>query len=351
MVNRQTSVIKTFENIFVEDIPHGNSTYKEHCIDVYHILKQSGVDDYICICGLWHSVYGTDTFNNAYNISRKIVSAAIGKRCEEIVYQFCTMPDRTNTIIHNNVPNRKELLWIEYANLYEQYCRHPNKQLEKIMNDVKEAIENMETAKEDMNKFSILGYQPVKELLSSDICSLVTQYALIKELNSIKDKNVHMDDQVPNSMATYGDSLMESILLQIKPAMEYVTGKTLAPTYSYYRVYRGGAELKKHTDRPSCQYSCTVFFGKNYIKNPDGQWNIFMDGKEVSLDVGDAVVYKGMEREHWRDKFDELEFSYHVQGFFHYVDVNDIHAEWAMDKREFIGRHKRQHPKKYVKLL
>jgi hypothetical protein len=333
MVNRQT-VINTFERIFHEDFVHGNGMYRDHCIGVYDILIENKVSEDICLAGLWHSTFGTENYKPPSLIPVPVVIGAIGETATELVVQFCNLKNRTTSLIHNKeLPNRQELLWIEYANLLEQWRRSPNTQLENIMEAVKNEIN-------DDNKFSSLGYQPVKQILSSEICDLVTQYTLIEELNANHFGSRNEDSQVPGSHATYSDSLMESLLLKLQPAMEYVTGKKLMPTYSYYRVYRGGADLKKHTDRPSCEYSCTVFFGKNYLMNPEGEWAIYMDGNPVVLDVGDAVVYKGMEKEHWRDPWDESEYSTHVQGFFHYVDINGEHKDHALDKRKFIGQKK-----------
>ena len=42
-----------------------------------------------------------------------------------------------------------------------------------------------------------------------------------------------------------------------------------------------------------------------------------MDGKEVILNKGDAIIYNGCKLEHWREPFDG---DYHIQTFLHYVD-------------------------------
>ena len=179
-------------------------------------------------------------------------------------------------------------------------------------------------------------YQPVKEILTADVVNIVTQYALLDELNNFTPEGA--TDQVEGAHSRYGDQLMESLLIQLQPSIEYVAGRKLIPTYSYYRVYRPGHELKQHTDRPSCEISVTVSFGQNYQdQNGKYVWPMFVEGTPVGLEPGDAIVYKGCEAQHWRETFVAPQLSYHIQGFFHYVDANGPHTAHALDKRNFIG--------------
>lgn len=197
-------------------------------------------------------------------------------------------------------------------------------------------------------------YQPVKEILSSEVVDLVTQYALLDEMTNFTPEG--KDQQVAGSHSRYADLLMESLLLKLQPSIEYVSGKTLLPTYSYYRVYRPGQDLKPHVDREACEISATVSFGRNYQGATNYNWGMFVEGTEVVLAPGDAIVYKGCEAEHWREEFKAPEFSYHVQAFFHYVDANGPYKEFALDKRNFIGEPKfktaKSHPvKPYITLV
>lgn len=183
-------------------------------------------------------------------------------------------------------------------------------------------------------------YQPVKEILSKDVVSIASQYALIDELNNPS----FSDKQVPSAHCQYADQLMESILLHLKPAVEFVSGLELLPTYSYYRVYRPGQELLPHVDREACEVSVTVSFNQNY-QDMQGKytWPMFIEGTPVSLDPGDGIVYMGMEAKHWREKFSAPQYSYHIQGFFHYVNANGPYADHVLDKRLYVGQpHKSQ---------
>jgi len=146
---------------------------------------------------------------------------------------------------------------------------------------------------------------------------------LLAEANGKFDSD---KEQVLGSSVIHGHEVCDSLMLQMLPLMQEQTGLELLPTYSFARIYREGQDLKKHTDRPSCEISTTLTLG--YVA--DEIWPIYADGTEVLLDVGDMLIYKGCEVEHWRKPF---KGGVWVQVFLHYVDANGPHKEWAFDKR------------------
>lgn len=170
------------------------------------------------------------------------------------------------------------------------------------------------------------GHVLLKNIVNPELVSTVTRYALLKEAYSFSPD----EKQVVGAHAAYSDYLMESLLIQYKPIVEWATGLDLAPTYSFYRVYRRGQELIKHTDRPSCEISMTVSYGF-YYAGKDYRWPIFMNGTQLNLEQGDAAVYRGCDVEHWREPFDVPQNSYHVQCFYHYVDKNGPYKDYAYD--------------------
>jgi hypothetical protein len=110
-----------------------------------------------------------------------------------------------------------------------------------------------------------------------------------------------------------------------------ITGKELNPTYSYFREYRHGATLSRHTDREACEISLTINLGGD-------PWAFWLEGKRgrsrVSLTAGDAVLYRGLECPHWRNRF---RGGQAFQTFLHYVDRHGRFAEWKFDKRARLG--------------
>ena len=189
-----------------------------------------------------------------------------------------------------------------------------------------------------VEKFLEKKYVLLKNVLGLEVINLISRYALLDEKN---DLTLEEGDspQIHNSHSQYADGLMESLLLEMLPRMEETTGLKLYPTYSYYRVYRPGAILEKHKDRPSCEISTTITFNFDY-QGSDYKYPIFVEGAECNMKPGDLVVYRGCEVEHWREEFKAPEGSYHVQVFLHYVDANGPYAEFKFDRRPFIGYNK-----------
>jgi hypothetical protein len=191
--------------------------------------------------------------------------------------------------------------------------------------------------KDNVEEFKKKGYVLVKNALSKELVDYITQYALFDEMQDFTPDDV----QVVGAHAKYADPVMETLLLKLQKIIEKNTGLKVEPTYSFYRVYRPGDELVPHTDRPACEISITVSLGYDY-KNKKYQWPIYVDGAPCNLMPGDLVCYRGVDLEHWREKFDAPEGSWHVQAFLHYVDINGPYAEHKYDKRESIGSLKKQ---------
>jgi hypothetical protein len=138
------------------------------------------------------------------------------------------------------------------------------------------------------------------------------------------EKFVKADTQVPGSPALYGHKLVDQILVSKIFYMNDLLGERLYPTYCYGRWYKKGAVLPLHTDAEACEVSVSL----NLMGDP---WPIYFtkpDGSAVSvtLNPGDAVIYKGIKSPHWREQFDGFEC---VQVFLHYVTIfgpNYYHA-------------------------
>ena len=171
------------------------------------------------------------------------------------------------------------------------------------------------------------GYKVIKNFLCREEMELLTHYTRLKHRTNFDSFDLKQNDQ--GDTMFYGDPVTDSLLITKKNLMEKETGLTLLPTYTFWRMYTYGADLKKHSDRPSCEYSVTV-----QINSCGTKWPIFMAGKELELENGDAVIYKGCDLEHWREEF---EGDWHSQVFIHYVNKNGPHKEWFKDKRVMLG--------------
>ena len=120
---------------------------------------------------------------------------------------------------------------------------------------------------------------------------------------------------------------MTTLFIDAKPRIEKEMGLKLIETYTYTRLYVYGAELHKHKDRKSCDFSTTMNLGGD-------AWPIFMDGKQVDLQKGDCCIYRGCDIVHWRERFTGTQCG---QVFFHYNDINNPMSSEKYDKKAMLG--------------
>lgn len=171
-------------------------------------------------------------------------------------------------------------------------------------------------------------YKIIKNFLSKEEINLLDKYCNFAHLNNTNN----FDSVQSNNYDTffYTDPMAESLLINKLELVEKEANLKLFPTYSFWRMYTFGADLKPHKDRESCEISVTV-----QIKSCSTfKWPIIMDGKEIELEDGDAVIYNGTDVEHSRN---ELLGDFQAQVFLHYVDQNGPYKDFKFDKRECIG--------------
>jgi len=201
-----------------------------------------------------------------------------------------------------------------------------------------------------MTEFQKKGYVVVKKAVTKATSRFLYNYLILKrEVQKflVYEKYKHVcfdtyggfegeDDMIPDTYGVYADIPMETLLLATQSIVEKKTGLKLNPSYTYARLYKHGDVLKRHKDRFSCEISTTVFLG-------GGQWPIFLakskkentKGVKINLNQGDMLIYKGCDREHWREKFEGVQCG---QVFLHYNDTSTEGAEEnKYDRRPYVG--------------
>ena len=193
-----------------------------------------------------------------------------------------------------------------------------------------------------INDFKNNGYVLVKNFLSKEFCDFAYDYCKMKALVALKlrnsnnvlyKKSIHgtfEDPQAIGCFSIYSDTFMETILKRSLPKIQEITGCELLPTYSYWRLYQKGNELKDHIDRESCEISATLCIGYDSHYS----WPMFIGKKPLVTEPGDIILYKGAELNHYREPF---EGKYHAQAFLHYVDKYGNYKEYNCDSRPTLG--------------
>ena len=179
-----------------------------------------------------------------------------------------------------------------------------------------------------INMFEKNRYTVVENFIEKDhakrLCTYLENNALCKDEPNVTNTT--------NSTAVYGDPVFELLLLDSLEKLQNITNKNLFPTYSYARTYTKDAVLLKHIDRESCEYSISLCLGKD-----NADWPLMLQTHDtheksgISLEIGDALIYKGMELLHWREKY---KGEKQVQVFLHYVDRDGPFSAWIFDKRK-----------------
>ena len=186
----------------------------------------------------------------------------------------------------------------------------------------------------EKNKYVVL-----RDVLDQSVKDILANYVQMKFF-TLKDYEMwggcltpEFDAVQPYSKARYADTFTEALMQYYTSKISEVSGKELAPTYSYLRYYERGQWLIKHKDRPACQYSVTLpLFIYDQEEDP---WEIFIEESPVKLNVGDMLVYKGCDALHWREPH---QGTFQVQAHLHYVDINDpAYRNFKFDKRCSIG--------------
>ena len=205
-------------------------------------------------------------------------------------------------------------------------------------------------------------YTVIRQAVSKDLATFIANYFRMKKqvldtsrkaryispFENILGQYEEADGQIPHTYSAYGNIAMETLMLKCQPSMEKATGLKLYPAYTYARIYKKGDELKRHKDRFSCEISTTMNLGgddwpiylepnakKGGVKPGVGYVSDNTKGVRVDLKPGDMLVYRGVELEHWREKFKGKQC---VQVFLHYNNRKTPGARDNMfDKRPHLG--------------
>jgi hypothetical protein len=203
------------------------------------------------------------------------------------------------------------------------------------------------------------NYHIIKNIVSRELCEFLTNYSFVrrKALIEMQKENlispfdnrfgVFGDPQAPKSIyCIYGDPAFDTLLLKLHPVVEKKIKNKLVLNNSYMRIYEKGVTLHRHKDKDRCKVSLTINLGGNrwpiYLE-PDTKKgkvknNIYYPSKskgiKVELSPGDALIYDGVEMEHWREK---LEGDFCVQVFLHYSLKNKETIKTIYDGRKALG--------------
>ncbi len=83
-------LIESLENLNANSIAHSSTTLLRHLVRTYQLLKKWEAPEYVCISGLYHSIYGTQTFKKFLidPQQREKLRKLVPSDSENLVYYF-----------------------------------------------------------------------------------------------------------------------------------------------------------------------------------------------------------------------------------------------------------------------
>jgi len=146
------------------------------------------------------------------------------------------------------------------------------------------------------------GYEVVEGLIEpSQIAMSSKAMDLVRSKGEMRSRD---SGYVFGSEDEYAPVFGELLLRHCRPVIEAVVGRELVESYAYWRIYKPGAELLRHKDRPGSEIAVSI----TVAADPADQiWPLKLEdinGSEETLVLspGSGIVYRGHEIPHWRDK-------------------------------------------------
>ena len=207
---------------------------------------------------------------------------------------------------------------------------------------------HLDSAPTNDKEFDRLGYKIVRNMCDPKL--MITPVPKLRgtmeyDPKTIDDTKYHHDDneQVEGSIARYYHPFQRKAFTIVKKTIEDALIEKLYKTYYYDRFYFAGQDLPFHSDRAACEISVTIHCSTNLNE----KWPIYIKSREgnivgVDLNPGDGMIYKGVERPHWRlpmpgvkrnkiRKILGMDELYYHQVFFHFVLANGMRSYYQGD--------------------
>ena len=167
-----------------------------------------------------------------------------------------------------------------------------------------------------------MGYYEVKNILPQDICDFIKVFVLkdreyeYKPCNTVYGSHVCLNLPFHITISEYIKSKLEDTL---NTKLKYVCG--------YSRTYGKRDEIHKQEDKVSYDYCTTITIGFEYEgKDSDYRWPCYINdnnkNENLTLDIGDGILYKNEHIKYGRDPLLAGKDSYHIQLYMYYLDEN-----------------------------
>ncbi|HZG51003.1 MAG TPA: hypothetical protein VEZ40_02605 [Pyrinomonadaceae bacterium] len=105
--------------------------------------------------------------------------------------------------------------------------------------------------------------------------------------------------------SVYDEETARFVQQQIAPLVNRITPAPVWPSHCQVSVYQPGAFLRRHKDQAQYVWNLSLVVDAEPESEAARAWPICLEvegrAREVRLEIGDAVLYRGSEFTHWRD--------------------------------------------------
>lgn len=114
---------------------------------------------------------------------------------------------------------------------------------------------------------------------------------------------------------SHNDPYAVLIHRQLEELVSRAVGRRVKASYAFVASYQDGAEVPRHRDREQCRYTLDLCLED---RGGDADWPLWIEGTPWVLRENEAILYRGTEQIHWRDRKPDGKVANLV--FFHFVD-------------------------------
>lgn len=205
---------------------------------------------------------------------------------------------------------------------------------------------NFNKYKQSQNHFEDHGFMYVENFITEE----ERNNALLEIDDLFRSGQGVNDGMCENSVSFYG--CLSGLHVNKTKLAQKLTGLNLIPSYCYSRVYFNTEKLPIHIDRLASEivFSCTLYYNGDtiwplkifnrkysnenlayyYMEGNNNKFSPHIDYEKsisITINVNDAICYRGTEIIHWRDEYQEG--FQQIQAFFSYVDADGPYRDFT----------------------
>jgi len=150
----------------------------------------------------------------------------------------------------------------------------------------------------------------LKQFMNEELISYIKEVIPFQNLNYINSSSLFS----PNSLHFLKNYYLQLLLLTYLPYIELITKHKLIPIYANIKIYKDDSVLFPHKDHSYLEYTITI----NITEQSHSNLLFYDKGHfyNITLTVGDAILFKGSEIYHARCTYSGSPFC---QILLHYM--------------------------------